>query len=75
MEEIWDIYDENRNLTGKTIKRAEYINKIKENEYHLVVHIWIKNDKNGSFPSVPQTSIFRCFGNVQAALHLQERKA
>lgn len=39
MEEIWDIYDENRNLTGKTIKRAEYINKIKENEYHLVVHI------------------------------------
>ncbi len=46
MEEIWDIYDENRNLTGKTIKRAEYINKIKENEYHLVVHIWIKNDNN-----------------------------
>lgn len=46
MKEIWDLYDENRNLIGKTIKRAEYSAKILENEYHLVVHIWIKNDKD-----------------------------
>ena len=46
MEEIWDLYDENRNLIGKTIKRAEYKAKIQENEYHIVVHIWIKNDNN-----------------------------
>ena len=46
MEEIWDLYDENRNLIDKTIKRAEYAEKIQENEYHIVVHIWIKNDKD-----------------------------
>ncbi|MDE5669937.1 MAG: NUDIX domain-containing protein [Eubacterium sp.] len=43
MDEIWDIYDENRNLTGKTVKRSEF--QIRPNEYHIVVHIWIKNDK------------------------------
>lgn len=44
MEEIWDAYDENRNLTGKTIKRSEF--KSMNNEYHIVVHIWIKNNNN-----------------------------
>lgn len=43
MSEIWDIYDENRNLTGKTIKRCDHPRG--ENEYHLAVHIWIKNSK------------------------------
>ena len=44
MDEIWDIYDENRNRTGKTVKRSEF--EIKPNEYHIVVHIWINNDNN-----------------------------
>ncbi|MGN0533612.1 MAG: NUDIX domain-containing protein [Eubacterium sp.] len=43
MTEIWDIYDENRNKTGKTILRSEHPRG--ENEYHLAVHIWIHNDK------------------------------
>jgi isopentenyldiphosphate isomerase len=38
--EIWDILDENGNLTGRTIIRGE---EIKKDEYHLVVHIWIIN--------------------------------
>jgi len=38
--EIWDILDENGNKTGKTIIRGE---KLKEGDYHLVVHIWIIN--------------------------------
>lgn len=42
MEEIWDICDENRHLTGKIVKRAEFTTK--PNEYHIVVHIWIQND-------------------------------
>lgn len=44
MDELWDIYDANRNLTGKTMKRSEYPRRA--DEYHLAVHIWIKNDKN-----------------------------
>ena len=40
--EIWDLYDENKNVTGKYCVRGE---QIPDNYYHLVVHIWIKNDK------------------------------
>ena len=38
--EIWDLYDENQNLTGRTHTRG---NEIPEGFYHLVVHIWIRN--------------------------------
>lgn len=41
--EIWDLYDSNRNLTGKTHIRGQ---KLPDNYYHLVVHVWIKNNKN-----------------------------
>lgn len=44
MDEIWDIYDENRNLTGETVRRCDHPRQ--SNEYHLVVHIWIKNKNN-----------------------------
>ncbi len=40
--EVWDLYDENRNLSGKTMIRGD---EIPDNLYHLVVHTWIKNDK------------------------------
>lgn len=40
--EVWDIYNENREKTGRTIVRGE---KLKANEYHLVVHIWIQNSQ------------------------------
>lgn len=41
MEE-WDLYDENRNITGKIHIRG---NQIPDNFYHLVVHVWIKNNE------------------------------
>lgn len=41
--ELWDIYDKNRNKTGKIIKRGE---RMLEGEFHLIVHIWIKNSNN-----------------------------
>ena len=41
--EYWDIYDGNRTLTGRTISRGE---SLKENEYHIVIHAWIRNSKN-----------------------------
>lgn len=41
--EIWDILDEKGNKTNRTIVRGQ---KLQEGDYHLVVHIWILNDKN-----------------------------
>ena len=40
--ELWDIYDENRNLTGRIHRRGEFLG---EGDYHLVVHIWTQNSK------------------------------
>ena len=34
--ELWDIYDKDRNKTGRTMKRGE---PMKDGDYHLVVHI------------------------------------
>ena len=42
MAELWDIYDENRNLTGRTVERGQVM---QEDEYHLVVQIWVHNRK------------------------------
>ncbi len=40
--EVWDLYNENRELTGRTHVRGE---KIPEGCYHPVVHVWIRNSK------------------------------
>ncbi len=37
--ELWDVYDVNRNKTGKTVKRGG--DTLGEGEYHLTVHIAI----------------------------------
>ena len=39
--ELLDVYDVNRNLTGKRIQRG----KNKPGEYKLAVHVWIVNSK------------------------------
>lgn len=36
--ELWDVYDINRNKTGKTVVRGE---GLPEGGYHLVVHVCI----------------------------------
>lgn len=41
--ELWDILDEDGNLTGRSIERGQPLG---EGEYHLVVNIWIKNSKD-----------------------------
>lgn len=41
--EFWDVYDENRRLTGRTHKRGE---PMKEGENHLVVGAIVFNSKN-----------------------------
>lgn len=40
--ELWDLYNENRELTGKTHIRGE---EIPDGFFHLVVHVWIRNSK------------------------------
>ena len=40
--ELWDLYTENRELTGQTHIRGGII---PARSYHLVVHVWIKNSK------------------------------
>ena len=40
--EIWDLYNERRELTGKEHIRGE---EIPQGYYHLVVHVWIRNGK------------------------------
>ena len=43
MPELWDLYDKERNKINKIVKRGD---KLNDDEYHLVVNSWIKNDKN-----------------------------
>lgn len=40
--ELWDIYDEFRNPKGYVHERGKHIER---GDYHLVVHVWIVNDK------------------------------
>lgn len=40
--ELWDLYTEDREFTGKEHIRGE---DLPDNMYHLVVHVWIKNSK------------------------------
>lgn len=40
--ELWDLYNENRELTGKTHIRGQ---EVPQGYYHLVVHVWIRNNK------------------------------
>lgn len=44
-DELWDVYDENRNLTGKLQRRGDMP---EDGAYHLVVHVWTRNS-NGEF--------------------------
>jgi isopentenyldiphosphate isomerase len=50
--EIWEILDENGNRTGKLIKRGS---PMKKHEYHLVVHVWIRNN-SGQYLITKRTS-------------------
>lgn len=40
--ELWDIYDIDRKKTGKVHRRGELLEK---GDYHIVVHIWIRNSR------------------------------
>ena len=44
MSEFWDIYDTNRNKTGRTAERG--VDELKKGEYHIIVNAIIMNSKN-----------------------------
>lgn len=39
-DELWDVYDENRNSTGRTHRRGD---PMPQGYYHLVVHVWLQS--------------------------------
>lgn len=39
--EYWDVYDKNLNKMNKIVKRKD---KLNNDEFHIVVNAWIKND-------------------------------
>ena len=41
-DELWDVYDEKRNLTGRLQRRGD---ALEDGSYHLVVHIWTQNSR------------------------------
>ena len=44
-KELWDVYDAKGNvIKGKVAVRGKH--SLEKNEYHLVVFVWILNDKN-----------------------------
>lgn len=41
-KELWDIYDINRNKTGRLVERGR---PMTQDEYHIVVHVWKRNSR------------------------------
>ena len=41
-DELWDVYDSERRLTGRLHRRGD---DLPEGDYHLVVHVWMKNSR------------------------------
>ena len=58
-DELWDVYDENRNLTGRLHRRGD---PMKNGDYHLVVHVWMMNSK-GQF-LLTKRSPYKGFPNM-----------
>ena len=40
--ELWDVYDRERNLTGRFHRRGE---PLQQGDYHMVIHVWLQNSK------------------------------
>ncbi|HOP12199.1 MAG TPA: NUDIX domain-containing protein [Oscillospiraceae bacterium] len=64
MAELWDIYDKGRNKTGKTLERGQLM---RQDEYHLVVHVWVRNSRgewliSKRTPNKPFAGMWECTG-------------
>lgn len=67
--ELWDVYDEDRNLTGRTHRRGD---PLKTGERHLVVHVWVRN-REGKYlltkraPTKGYPNMWECTGGSALA--------
>ena len=69
MMELWDIYDKNRNRTGKTHERGK---PLADGDYHLAVRVWIMNSKGETLiskrhQSKPHPNLWECTGGAVVA--------
>jgi len=68
-DEIWDVYDGDRRLAGRTHRRAD---PLPEGDYHLVVHVWLLNG-DGEFlitrraPNKGYPNMWECTGGSALA--------
>ncbi|MEN6470133.1 MAG: NUDIX domain-containing protein [Clostridiaceae bacterium] len=57
MRELWDVFDQNRNLTGRFHERGR---PMKKGDHHLIIQVWILNSE-GKFlitKRVPSKSVW-----------------
>lgn len=68
-DELWDVYDKDRNFTGRTHRRGD---PLSDGEYHLTVHIWLQN-RDGRFlitkraPNKGYAGLWECTGGSAIA--------
>ena len=68
-DELWDVYDENGQLTGRTHRRGDML---QGQDYHLVVHAWVRRS-DGRFlltkraPNKGWPNMWECTGGSAVA--------
>ncbi len=68
-DEMWDVYDENRQYTGRVHRRGELL---PEGDYHTVVHVFVRNSKGQYLitkraPNKGYPNIWECCGGSAVA--------
>lgn len=58
--ELWDVLDEKGNKTGKTVERGQVM---EQDEYHLLINVWIRN-KNGEYLITKRAPIKKVLPNM-----------
>jgi len=68
-DELWDIYDKDRNFTGRTHRRGD---PLASGDYHLTVHVWLQHT-DGRFlitkraPNKGYAGLWECTGGSALA--------
>ena len=68
-DELWDIYDKDRNFTGRTHRRGD---PLSSGDYHLTVHVWLQHT-DGRFlitkraPNKGYAGLWECTGGSALA--------
>ena len=68
-DELWDVYDKDRNFTGRTHRRGD---PLPSGDYHLTVHVWLQHT-DGRFlitkraPNKGYAGLWECTGGSALA--------